>query len=185
MGVLCGRFKGAKQVNRAQKRAAVAELNEVFTNTSSVVVTQYSGLNVAEISDLRRQMRNAGATFKVTKNRLTKLALDGTPYAPIGKLFTGPTAIAYSDDPIAPAKVAVNFAKGNEKLVVLGGAMGENQLDVDGVKALATLPSLDELRGTIVGLLQAPATKLLGVVQAPASKLVRVVSAKASKEETA
>ena len=172
-------------MNRAQKREAVAELNELFTNASSVVVTQYSGLNVAEISDLRREMRNAGATFKVTKNRLTKLALDGTPYAPISNLFVGPTAIAYSDDPIAPAKVAVNFAKGNEKLIVLGGAMGENQLDVDGVKALASLPSLDELRGTIVGLLQAPATKLLGVVQAPASKFVRVVSAQASKEEAA
>lgn len=172
-------------MNRAQKREAVAELNEVFTNTSSVVVTQYSGLNVAEISDLRRQMRNAGATFKVTKNRLTKLALEGTPYAPIADLFTGPTGIAYSDDPIAPAKVAVTFAKDNEKLVVLGGAMGGSQLDVDDVKALASLPSLEELRGTIVGLLQGPATKLLGVVQAPASQLVRVLSAQGSKEEAA
>ena len=172
-------------MNRAQKREAVAELNDVFTNTSSVVVTQYSGLNVAEISDLRRQMRKAGATFKVTKNRLTKLALEGTPYAPIGDLFIGPTGIAYSDDPIAPAKVAVNFAKDNEKLVVLGGAMGDSQLDVDGVKALASLPSLEELRGTIVGLLQGPATKLLGVVQAPASQLARVISAQGSKKEAA
>ncbi len=137
-------------MNRTQKREAVAELSEVFTNASSVVVTQYSGLNVAEISDLRRQMRNSGATLKVTKNRLTKLALDGTRYAPISDLFTGPTAIAYSDDPIAPAKVVVNFAKGNEKLVLLGGAMGDSRLDVDGIKALASLPSLDELRGTIV-----------------------------------
>ena len=147
-------------MDRAQKREAVAKLNEVFANASSVVVTQYSGLNVAEISDLRRQMRKAGATFKVTKNRLTKLALDGTPYASISDLFAGPTAIAYSDDPVAPAKVAVDFAKGNNKLVVLGGAMGDSQLDVDGVKALASLPSLDELRGKFVGLLQAPGTKL-------------------------
>ena len=172
-------------MDRDQKREAVAILNEVFANTSSVVVTQYSGLNVAEISDLRRQMRKAGATFKVTKNRLTKLAIDGTPYASISDLFVGPTAIAYSDDPVAPAKVAVDFAKGNNKLVVLGGAMGDSQLDVDGVKALASLPSLDELRGKFVGLLQAPATKLAGVIQAPSSQLARVLSAQGSKEEAA
>lgn len=172
-------------MDRAQKRAAVTELNEMFTTTSSVVVTHYSGLNVAEISDLRRQMQAAGATFKVTKNRLTKLALDGTPYAPISDLFTGPTAIAYSDDPVAPAKVAVTFARSNNKLVVLGGAMGGKQLDVDGVRALASLPSLDELRGQLIGLLQAPATKLAGVIQAPASQLARVLSAQGSKEEAA
>jgi large subunit ribosomal protein L10 len=172
-------------VDRAQKREAVTELNKVFSKTSSVVVTHYSGLNVAEISDLRRQMSAAGATFKVTKNRLTKLALNGTPYAPIGDLFAGPTAIAYSDDPVSPAKVAVEFAKSNEKLVVLGGAMGDNQLDVDGVKALASLPSMDELRGKIVGLLQAPATKLAGVIQAPASQLARVLYAQGSKDEAA
>ncbi|MBT3370159.1 MAG: 50S ribosomal protein L10 [Rhodospirillaceae bacterium] len=172
-------------MDRAQKREAVAELNEVFANASSVVVTHYSGLNVAEISDLRRQMRAAGANFKVTKNRLTKLALDGTPYAPISDLFTGPTAIAFSDDPVAPAKVAIDFAKGNDKLVVLGGAMGDNQLDVAGVKALAALPSLDALRGKLIGVLQAPATKLAGVVQAPASQLARVLSAQGSKDEAA
>ncbi len=172
-------------MDRTQKREAVAKLNEVFANASSVVVTQYSGLNVAEISDLRRQMRKAGATFKVTKNRLTKLAIDGTPYASISDLFSGPTAIAYSDDPVAPAKVAVDFAKGNDKLVVLGGAMGDSQLDVDGVQALASLPSLDELRGRFVALLQAPATKLAGVIQAPSSQLARVLSAQGSKEEAA
>ena len=172
-------------MDRAQKREAVADLNEVFANASSVVVTHYSGLNVAEISDLRRQMRAAGANFKVTKNRLTKLALDGTPYAPISDLFTGPTAIAFSDDPVAPAKVAIDFAKGNDKLVVLGGAMGDNQLDVAGVKALAALPSLDALRGKLIGVLQAPATKLAGVVQAPASQLARVLSAQGSKDEAA
>jgi large subunit ribosomal protein L10 len=172
-------------VERAQKREVVAELNEVFANTSSVVVAHYSGLNVADMSELRGQMREAGATFKVTKNRLTKLALDGTPYSQIADLFTGPTAIAYSDDPVAPAKVAVEFAKKNESLVVLGGAMGETQLDVDGVRALAALPSLDELRGKIVGLLNAPATKVAGVLQAPAGQLARVVSAQGSKEEAA
>ena len=176
---------GSEKVDRAQKREAVAELNDVFSNTSSVVVTHYSGLNVAEISDLRRQMQAAGATFKVTKNRLTKLALDGTQYAPLIDLFTGPTAIAYSNDPVAPARVVVNFAKSNDKLVVLGGGMGDSQLDIKGVKALASLPSLDELRGKIVGLLQAPATKLAGVIQAPASQLARVLSAQGSKEEAA
>ena len=172
-------------MERAQKREAVAELNEVFSNASAVVVTHYSGLNVADLSVLRGQMREAGATFKVTKNRLTKLALDGTPYDPIADLFSGPTAIAYSDDPVAPAKVAVEFAKKHENLVVLGGAMGATQLDVDGIKALAALPSLDELRGKIVGLLNAPATKVAGVLQAPAAQLARVMSAQGAKDEAA
>jgi len=150
-----------------------------------VVVTQYSGLSVTEITDLRNQMRAAGANFKVTKNRLTRLALADTPYAGLADMFTGPTAIAFSEDVVAPAKVAVDYAKKNEKLVVVGGAMGENVLDVAGVKALASLPSLDELRGKIVGLLQAPATKVAGVVQAPASQLARVMGAYASKGEAA
>jgi large subunit ribosomal protein L10 len=186
---LCGVGKGLKsrrrEVERAQKREVVSELNEVFNSTSSVVVTHYSGLNVAELSDLRGRMREAGATFKVTKNRLTKLALDGTPYDHIADLFTGPTAIAYSDDPVAPAKIAVEFAKKNDLLVVLGGAMGDTQLDVDGVKALAALPSLDELRGKIVGLLNAPATKVARVLQAPAGQLARVMSAQGAKDEAA
>jgi large subunit ribosomal protein L10 len=172
-------------VDRSQKSEAVDELKGVFANASSVVVAHYSGLNVAQISDLRRQMRDAGANFKVTKNRLTKLALDGTPYGQIADLFTGPTAIAYSEDPVAPAKVAVEFAKKHEKLVVLGGAMGETRLDLGGVKALAELPSLDELRGKLVGLLQAPATKVAGVMQAPAGKLARVMAAQGAKEEAA
>ncbi len=172
-------------MDRTQKREVVAELHEVFNDTASVVVTHYSGLNVAEITDLRRQMRSAGATFRVTKNRLTKLALDGTPYGPLEELFTGPTAIAFADDPVSAAKVAVNFAKKNDKLVVLGGAMGDTVLDASGVEALAKLPSLDELRGKMVGLLQAPATKVAGVVQAPAAQLARVFSAYGSKEEAA
>ena len=172
-------------MDRTQKREVVAELHEVFNDIGSVVVTHYSGLNVAEITDLRIQMRGAGATFRVTKNRLTKLALDGTPYSPLGELFSGPTAIAYADDPVAAAKVAVDFAKKNDKLVVLGGAMGDTILDTKGVEALAKLPSLDELRGKMVGLLQAPATKVAGVVQAPAAQLARVFSAYGSKEEAA
>lgn len=172
-------------MDRTQKREVVAELHEVFGDIGSVVVTHYSGLNVAEITDLRSQMRGAGATFRVTKNRLTKLALDGTPYSPLGELFSGPTAIAYADDPVAAAKVAVDFAKKNDKLVVLGGAMGDTVLDAKGVEALAKLPSLDELRGKMVGLLQAPATKVAGVVQAPAAQLARVFSAYGSKEEAA
>ena len=168
-----------------QKRELVTELNTVFNDAASVVVTQYSGLSVTEITDLRNQMRAAGANFKVTKNRLTRLALADTPYAGLADMFTGPTAIAFSEDVVAPAKVAVDYAKKNEKLVVIGGAMGESVLDVDGVKALAALPSLDELRGKIVGLLQAPATKVAGVVQAPAGQLARVLGAYASKGEAA
>ena len=169
-------------MDRAQKAELVTSLNGVFANSAAVIVTHYSGLTVAEISDLRRQMAEAGASFKVSKNRLAKLALEGTPAAGISDLFTGPTAIAYSDDPVAPAKVAVKFAKDNEKLVILGGSMGETVLDPNGVKALADLPSLDELRGKIVGLLQAPATKIAGVLAAPGGQLARVVGAYANKD---
>lgn len=172
-------------MDRAQKREAVAHLKDVFNSTGCVVVTHYSGLNVAQLTTLRREMRSAGADFKVTKNRLTKLALDGTPYSALTDLFTGPTAIAFSDDPVAPAKVAVDFAKRHDKLVVLGGAMAQTVLDQDGVKALATMPSLDELRGKLVGLLKAPATKLAGVIQAPASQLARVMAAQGAKDEAA
>jgi len=172
-------------VDQAQKRELVTEMNGVFSDAASVVVTHYSGLTVDEINDLRNQMREAGANFKVTKNRLVRLALADTTYAPLADMFTGPTAIAYSNDVVAAAKVAVKFAKGNEKLVVLGGAMGETLLDVNGVKELAALPSLDELRGKIVGLLQAPATKVAGVLQAPAGQLARVMGAYASKDEAA
>ena len=169
-------------MDRAQKAELVTSLNGVFANSAAVIVTHYSGLTVAEISDLRRQMAEAGASFKVSKNRLAKLALEGTPAAGISDLFTGPTAIAYSDDPVAPAKVAVKFAKDNEKLVILGGSMGDTVLDPNGVKALADLPSLDELRGKIVGLLQAPATKIAGVLAAPGGQLARVVGAYANKD---
>ena len=172
-------------MERSRKEKIVNDLHDALESANMVVVTHNNGLTVAEATELRRSMRDAGASFKVTKNRLTRLALADTPYAGLADMFTGPTAIAFSEDVVAPAKVAVEFAKKNEKLVVVGGAMGENVLDVAGVKALASLPSLDELRGKIVGLLQAPATKVAGVVQAPASQLARVMGAYASKGEAA
>lgn len=169
-------------MDRSEKEAQVAALKQTFDETHLVVVTQQTGLTVAQSSDLRRQMRDAGAEFKVTKNRLTRLALEGTKFAGIADLFTGPTAIAFSTDPVAAAKVAVDFSKKNEKLVVIGAGFGDEVLDVDAVKALASLPSLDELRGKIVGLIQAPATKVAGVLQAPAGQLARVMGAYAAKD---
>ena len=160
-------------------------MHEAFSGAASLVVTHYSGLTVAEATDLRAKMRDAGASFQVTKNRLTRLALKDTDYEGIADLFSGPTAVAYSDDPVAPAKVAVEFAKKNDKLIVVGGAMGTNALDVDGVKSLASMPSLDELRGKIVGLLNAPATKIAGVLQAPGGQVARVISAKSQQGEAA
>jgi large subunit ribosomal protein L10 len=172
-------------VDRAKKEELVIELNGAFANAGLVVVTQQSGLTVAESTDLRQRMRKEDASFRVTKNRLAKLALVGTPYEGIADLFEGPTAIAYSDDPVAAARVAVNFSKENDKLVVVGGAMAESRLDESAVKELAALPSLDDLRGKIVGLLNAPATKIAGVLQAPAGQIARVVSAHAKQNEAA
>lgn len=150
-----------------------------------VVVTHYSGLTVSEMGALRDQMREAGASFKVTKNRLTRLALQGTKFENLEDMFTGPTAIAYSGDPVAPAKVCVNFAKKNDKLVVMGGAFGEEKLDVAGIKIMASLPSLDELRAKIVGMLNTPATRIAGVLQAPAGQVARVLSARGQQDEAA
>jgi large subunit ribosomal protein L10 len=172
-------------VDRARKEELVVELNGAFADAALVVVTHQSGLTVAESTDLRRRMREAGASFKVTKNRLVKLALVGTPYEGIADLFEGPTAIAYSADPVVAARVAVDFSKENDKLVVIGGAMAEDRLDEAGVKALAMLPSLDDLRGRLIGLLNAPATKVAGVLQAPAGQLARVLSAHAEQDEAA
>lgn len=168
-------------MDRGEKAAMVDTLKGVFTKSAAVVVTHYSGMTVAEMSNLRRQIGAAGGSFRVTKNRIARKALEGTPFAAIADLFKGPTAIAFSGDPVSAAKVTVQYAKGNEKLIILGGAMGETRLDKNGVKALAELPSLDELRAKIVGLLQAPATKVAGVVQAPAGQLARVIQAYASK----
>ena len=172
-------------MDRAEKEDVVTSLHKTFEDSSIVVVTHYSGMTVAELSDLRMQMRDAGASFKVTKNRLTLRALEGTKYQPLDKLFTGPTAIAYSDDPVAAAKVAVKFAKKNDKLIVLGGALGKDLLDVNGVKALASLPSLDECRAKIVGMISTPATRIAGILQAPGGQIARVIGAKAAQGEAA
>src|SRR6202140_1434904 len=147
-------------VDRAAKSELVGALNAVFKATNVVVVAHYSGLTVAQMQNLRRQMKHAGASVRVAKNRLAKIALEGSDVASIGPLLKGPTLIAFSGDPVAAPKVAVDFAKTNERFVILGGAMGKTALDSNGVKALAALPSLDQVRATIIGLIQAPATKI-------------------------
>ncbi len=163
----------------------VAALNGVFSNTGVVVVAHYAGLTVAQMTALRGRMREAGAGVKVAKNRLAKLALRGTEAEHIADLFKGPTVIAYSNDPVSAPKVAIDFAKTNEKLVILGGAMGKTNLSPDGVMALASLPSLDELRAKLIGMLQTPATRIAQLTSAPAGKLARVIGAYARKEEAA
>ncbi len=174
-------------VDRIEKREFVAELSTVFAETSMVVVTRNAGMTVAEVTDLRRKMRAAGASFKVAKNRLALLALDGTRFDGLAPLMKGPTAMSWSKDPVAVAKAAVDFAKTNDKFVLVGGALGTQLLDVAGVKALAELPSLDSLRAKLLGLLNAPATKVAGVLQAPAGQLARVFAAyaDANKSEAA
>jgi large subunit ribosomal protein L10 len=186
--LVAGRVNAAnrrEQVDRAAKKELVTELNEVFKASSVVIVAHYAGLTVAEMQKLRMQMKQAGAKVKVAKNRLAKIALDGTDVAVVAPLLKGPTVIAYSGDPVAAPKVASDFAKTNEKFVILGGAMGTTALNPDGIKALAALPSLDELRAKLVGLIQAPATKIAQLVNAPAAKLARVVQAYADKGEAA
>ena len=172
-------------MNRSEKAEAIVELNRTFKDANLVVITRQSGLTVHEVTDLRRKIRAAGASYRVAKNRLTLRALEGTSFTALGSLFKGPTAIAYSKDPVAAAKVISAFAKDNEKLTIVGGALGENTLDVAGVQALATLPSLDALRGKIIGLLQAPATKVAVVLAAPAGQVARVFAAYGAKEDSA
>jgi len=169
-------------VERAEKKELVATLNQVFKSTGVIVVAHNKGLTVNQVNDLRGKMAQAGATVKVAKNRLAKLALDGTDASGIKGLFTGPTMVAYAADPVSAPKVAAAFAKANEKFVVLGGALGKTVMDANAVKALAELPSLDELRARIVGMIQTPATRIAGVLQAPAGQLARVLKAKADKE---
>jgi large subunit ribosomal protein L10 len=169
-------------MDRSQKSDLVDELKNVFTETSVVVVTRNHGLTVAQSTDLRLKMRDAGAQFKVAKNSLALIALEDTRYKPIGDLLKGPTALATSEDPVAAAKVAVEFARTNDKFEIVGGAMGDTVLDVNGIKALAELPSLDELRAIIVGLIQAPATKIARTVSEPGAQLARIFSAYAAKE---
>jgi large subunit ribosomal protein L10 len=171
-----------EKVDRAEKQEQVASLNGAFKGAAAIVVAHYSGLTVAQLSTLRRQMKKGGATVKVAKNRLAKKALEGTDADHIAPLLKGPTLIAYSQDAVTAPKVAVDFAKANEQFVILGGAMGKTSLDVNGVKALAALPSLDELRAKLIGLLQAPATKIAQICNAPASQVARVVNAYSRKE---
>jgi len=170
-------------VDRTEKREFVAGLNQALTATQMIVVTRNAGLTVAEATDLRRKMGAAGATYKVAKNRLAHLALEGTRFEGIKPLLKGPTALAWSTDPVAVAKTAVEFAKTNEKFVLVGGALGTQTLDAAGVKALAELPSLDELRARLVGMISTPATRIAGVLQAPAGQLARVFGAYAKKDE--
>lgn len=170
-------------VDRTEKAAFVKALQAVFADTSFVLVSQNKGLTVADATTLRRRMRDAGATYKVAKNRLTAIALDGTSFQGITPLLKGPTALAWSRDPVAVAKTAVEFAKANDKFVILGGALGKQTLNADGVKALAELPSLETLRAQLLGLLQTPATRIAGVLQAPGSQLARVFSAYAKRDE--
>ncbi len=172
-------------MEREQKRELVKSLHKVFSDTGVVVVAHNVGLTVSELTQLRAQVREAGGSVKVAKNRLVKLALKDTPAECLVDLFTGPTIIAYADDPVSVPKVTVKFAKDNEKLVLLGGAMGEMNLDIDGVKSLAALPSLDELRGKMVGLLQAPAGKVARVISTPPGQLARVIGAYSEKSEAA
>ena len=169
-------------MDRAQKAERVAELKQTFNEANLVVVTRNLGLTVAQSTDLRNRMRDAGARFRVSKNRLALIALEGTAYQSISALLNGPTALATSTDPVAAAKAAVDFAKINDRLEIVGGAMGETILDVNGVKALAALPSLDELRAKLVGLIQAPATKIARTISEPGAQLARVFGAYAARD---
>ncbi|MET3713029.1 large subunit ribosomal protein L10 [Sphingomonas trueperi] len=169
-------------MDRTQKADAVAELNRTFNEVGVVVVTRNLGMTVKQSTDLRNKMRAAGATYKVSKNKLAKIATQGTDYAVLADLLTGPTALSTSVDPVAAAKVVSEFAKTNDKLEIVGGAMGNVLLDAAGVQALASLPSLDELRGKLVGLIAAPATKLATITQAPAAQIARVLAAYSEKQ---
>ena len=169
-------------MNRTQKAAEVKELQDRFNNEDMIVVTHYSGLTVSQVTKLRSDLRKEGASFKVTKNSLAKIAIKGTKFEPLADMFTGPTGIATSKDPVAAAKATFNFAKTNDKLIILGGILGDKVLDANAVKQLAQLPSLDALRSKLVGLLQAPATKIAGVLQAPARQMIGVTKAYGEKQ---
>jgi large subunit ribosomal protein L10 len=178
-----GQADRRRNVDRTEKREFVTELNQALAVTSMIVVTRNTGLTVAEATDLRRRMRAAGATFRIAKNRLTNLALQGTPFDGIRPMLTGPIALAWSVDAVSVAKAAVEFAKTNEKLVLVGGSLGTQTLNADGIKALAELPSLDELRGRLLGMIQTPGTRIAGILAAPAGQLARVFGAFARRDE--
>ena len=172
-------------MDRAQKEKVVEELGQIFESSGVVVIAHYTGMTVKQMQDLRAEMRKVGGSVRVAKNKLAKIALEGKPGVKMGDLLTGMTVLAYSEDPVAAAKVTEAYAKGNDKFVVLGGALGKTVMDANAVKALADLPSLDELRGKLIGLIQAPATKIAGVLQAPAGQLARVFNAYATKDQAA
>ncbi len=169
-------------MDRQAKEATVAALHELFARGETVIVTHYAGLDANDATDLRRRMREAGAQFRVTKNRLTRLALKDTPHADLADLFTGPTAIGLSQDPVAPAKVLHEFADTHPQLVILGGGLGSQKLDQAAVSQLAKMPSLDELRAKLVGVISSPARSVAGVLQAPAGALARVFGAYSESE---
>jgi large subunit ribosomal protein L10 len=169
-------------VDRTEKREFVAELNHALQATTMVVVARNGGLTVAEASDLRRKMRASGSTYKVAKNRLAHLALEGTQFGGLMPLLKGPTALAWSTDPVSVAKTAVEFAKTNEKFEVVGGALGARTLNADGIKALADLPGLDTLRAGLLGMISTPATRIAGILQAPGGQLARVFGAFARRD---
>jgi large subunit ribosomal protein L10 len=170
-------------MDRAQKADSIEDLKTVFAGAGAVVVTHYMGLTVAEMSELRARLRKEGASLKVVKNRLAQKAMDGSAGEAGDRLFKGPVAIAFAKDPVSAAKVVIQYAKDNDKFTVVGAVLGKTVLNADGVKSLSTLPSLDQMRGTLIGLIQAPATKVAGVLQAPAGQLARVFNAYATKDE--
>lgn len=171
-------------MDRAQKRELVATLNEEWKDSGVVVVAHYKGMTVAQMTDFRKRMKEVGGAVKVAKNKLAKLALKDTDVEAISDLLTGQTCVAYSEDPVSAARVSVKYARENDKLIILGGAMGKTKLDSNAVKALADLPSLDELRGKLIGLLQASAAKIARIVNEPGGMLARVLAAKGSQEAT-
>ena len=173
------------QVEREKKRELVANLNQVFSNPSVVVVAHYAGLTVADMTELRTKMRQSGSVLKVAKNRLVKLALQGTELEPMHEMFVGQTVIAYSEDPVSAPKIANEYAKVNDNFVILGGALGPIVLDAKGINELASLPSLDELRAKILMMIQTPATKIAQIVNAPAGQLARVIGAYSKQEQAA
>ena len=170
-------------MKRSDKKNLVQNLKDELDSSTSVIVTHYSGLTVNESEELRSEMRDNGAKFKVTKNRLTKLALEQTQFKDLADLFTGPTAIAYSDDPVAPAKVAVSFEKKLENFKIVGGGYDGEKIDLEKINFLATLPSMDEIRGKILGIISAPAQKIASIVKEPAGQIVRLVSAQSKNLE--
>ena len=170
-------------MNRSEKKDFVEKLKKEFNDSSSVIVAHYSGLTVDQAEDLRKEMRNNGAKFKVTKNRLAKLALEGTQFNDIADLFSGPTAIAYSEDPVTPAKVSVNFEKKFENFKIVGGAYDGEKIDLNKINFLATLPSIDELRGKLIGLILAPAQKIASVVKEPGGQLARLLNTQSKNLE--